>query len=64
MWRERAGISSPVTPHGLRHAFAMGLYARTGDVLVVKEALGHRSIASTMVYARPREERLRVALRA
>ena len=34
----------------------------TGDVLLVKEALHHRSITSTLVYARADEERLRRAL--
>ena len=38
------------------------LYARCQDVLVVKEALCHRSIASTLVYARVDEGRLRRAL--
>ena len=33
----------------LRHRYATRLYQRTGDVLLVKKALGHRSIVSTMV---------------
>jgi site-specific recombinase XerD len=48
-WQERAGIR-PVSPHALRHTFAMRLYRGTRDLLIVKEALGHRSITSTMVY--------------
>ena len=64
MWQERAGVRRPVPVHGLRHSFALALYARVGDVLVVQAALGHRSIASTLSYARPSEERLRQALRA
>jgi len=59
---DRAGITSPVSPHSLRHAFATGLYRRTGDVLLVKEALRHRSVESTLVYARVDEGRLRAAL--
>jgi site-specific recombinase XerD len=46
----------------MRHRFALDLYGRTGDVLLVKEALHHRSIASTMVYARASTERLKAAL--
>ncbi len=61
-WLKKAGINRPVSPHTLRHAFAMGLYQRTGDILLVKEALHHRSIASTLIYARADEERLRRAL--
>ncbi|MCC7172994.1 MAG: tyrosine-type recombinase/integrase, partial [Planctomycetes bacterium] len=48
--------------HALRHSFATSLYRRTGDVLIVKEALGHRSIASTLVYAQADEGRVRRAM--
>ena len=34
----------------LRHWKASTLYAKTKDLLLVKEALGHRSISSTMKY--------------
>lgn len=37
--------------HSLRHTYAMQLYERTRDILLVKKALGHRSISSTLVYA-------------
>ena len=42
-----------------RHSFARDLYCRCRDVLLVKEALRHRSIVSTLVYAQVDEERLR-----
>ena len=61
-WLRKAGITRSASPHSLRHRFAMAMYARTGDVLLVKEALNHRSITSTLVYARADEERLRRAL--
>ncbi|TAH37725.1 MAG: hypothetical protein EYC70_07090 [Planctomycetota bacterium] len=61
-WCRRAGIERRVSPHGLRHAFAMTLYERTGDLLLVKEALRHRSIASTVIYARCAPDRLRQAI--
>ena len=51
-----------LSPHKLRHAFAIRIYSKTADILVVKEALCHRSIASTLVYARADEGRLRRAL--
>jgi len=63
-WRDKAGIQEAVTPHSLRHAFAERLYQRTGDVLLVREALGHKSISSTMVYARVEARRLREAIEA
>ena len=50
------------SPHSLRATFATHLYHHTGDIFLVKEALHHRSIASTLVYAKPSEERLRRAL--
>lgn len=34
----------------LRHSFAMRAYERTKDIRFVQRALGHRSIANTMVY--------------
>ena len=50
-WCARVGIRSKVSPHRLRHTFAVGLYSRTRDLLAVQAALHHRSIASTLVYA-------------
>ncbi|MCC7015528.1 MAG: tyrosine-type recombinase/integrase [Planctomycetes bacterium] len=60
-WLDRAGIPHRGA-HALRHSFASGLYRRTGDVLVVQRALGHRSIVSTLTYARATEERLRAVI--
>lgn len=37
--------------HSLRHTFAVRLYKRTKDIRLVQVALGHRSIANTMIYA-------------
>jgi integrase/recombinase XerC len=61
-WLEAAGITRRASPHTLRHSFATALYRKTGDILLVREALRHRSIASTLVYARVDGERLRRAL--
>ena len=61
-WLQKAGITRSASPHSLRHRFALALYGWTGDVLLVMEALHHRSVASTLVYARADEERLRRAL--
>ncbi|HEY3377652.1 MAG TPA: tyrosine-type recombinase/integrase [Armatimonadota bacterium] len=49
-WLCEAGIEKAITPHGLRHTFATRLYSRTGDLLVVQRALGHRNIATTEIY--------------
>jgi len=49
-WLREAAIEKDITPHGLRHTFATRLYSRTGDLLVVQRALGHRNIATTEIY--------------
>ncbi len=61
-WARRAEIDRGVSPHALRHSFAMLLYDRTGDVLLVQEALGHRSLQSALVYAHVSQVRLRSAI--
>jgi site-specific recombinase XerD len=57
-----AATRAPGSLHGLRHDFATRLLARTGDVALVQAALRHRSVASTMVYARVGAERVRAAI--
>jgi site-specific recombinase XerC len=59
---DAAGITRAASPHSCRHAFATSLLKRTGDVTLVQAALRHRSIASTLIYARVDEERLRAAI--
>ena len=63
-WLAKAGIKRPATIHGLRHGFATRLYAKTGDVLLVKEALRHRSIMSTMRYLAANRQRVIAAMMA
>jgi site-specific recombinase XerC len=63
-WLERAGIATAASPHSLRHSFATRLYQSTGDILLVKEALGHASITSSVVYARVDRRTLRQAIEA
>jgi len=64
LWSQRAGLRRVASPHALRHTFAMALYRRTDDLLLVQAALGHRAIASTTVYARADRRRLREVLAA
>ncbi len=62
-WLRAAGVNHGASVHSLRHTCATRLYQRTGDVMLVREALLHRSIVSTTVYARADERRLRAAIR-
>ena len=49
-WLRAARIDKKLSPHALRHTFATHLYSRTGDILVVQRALGHRDLSTTQVY--------------
>ena len=40
-----------LTTHDLRHHFAAQLYAKTGKLTAVQQALGHRNITTTARYA-------------
>ncbi len=63
-WLRRAGITRPCTVHTLRHSFATRLYEKTGDLRLVRRALGHRQITTTEIYSPVADGRLIRALRS
>jgi integrase/recombinase XerC len=60
-WLKAAGVTGKCV-HAFRHTFATRIYSATGDLQLTQIALGHASIASTVIYARLDKARLRQAV--
>lgn len=48
--REKLSLNPKLNCHSFRHAFGTHLYEAGTDLLTIKELLGHKSLASTVIY--------------
>ena len=60
-YAEAAGIYRDITPHTLRHSFAVHMLQNGADIKSVQEMLGHSDISSTQIYLGMNVARMNVA---
>lgn len=61
-YTDAANITKNITPHKLRSTYGTNLYKETGDIYLVADALGHKSVETTRQhYAAIDDERRKLA---
>ena len=61
---QSAGLNGKLASHSMRKTYSQRLYDATGDIFMVKEALGHKSVETTRQYLGVSYKKLQTASKA
>jgi site-specific recombinase XerD len=61
---QSAGLNGKLATHSMRKTYAQRMYDATGDIFMVQEALGHKSVVTTQKYLGVSYPKMQAASRA